>query len=210
MRVYHFTKASHGLSAIRDKRLKVARLDEINDPFEFLGVDLSNQHFRKVLTETKRELSKTKGLLCFCRSWRHPLLWAHYADKHRGVCLGLDVSDSTLEQVRYVNSRFTADGEALSEALVQKLLYTKFAHWSYEDEYRVYVQLDEEEQGLYFVSFGQGMVLREVIVGHECALTRDDIATAFGDHERDVSRFKVRPAFRSFRMVRQKRDRMWA
>jgi hypothetical protein len=38
MRVYHFTKAVHGLEAIRRRRLKIARISELNDPFEFLQV----------------------------------------------------------------------------------------------------------------------------------------------------------------------------
>src|SRR5574340_35150 len=101
MRIYYFTKANHGLAAIRDRRLKVARIHELNDPFEFLGVELSDPEFRKVLTETKRQLSTGHGLLCFSKSWRHPMLWAHYADKHGGVCLGFDVNDDKLENVSY-------------------------------------------------------------------------------------------------------------
>jgi hypothetical protein len=38
MRVYHFLKPEHALAAIRDQRLKLAEIDKLNDPFEFLGV----------------------------------------------------------------------------------------------------------------------------------------------------------------------------
>lgn len=87
MFVYHFLNSHYGLEDIRERRLKISRIMELNDPFEFLGVDLSDRQFRKAMKKTKAQLSKTKGLLCFCKTWRNPLLWGHYADKRRGICL---------------------------------------------------------------------------------------------------------------------------
>ena len=87
MRVYHFLKADHGLHDLRHRRLRISRIIELNDPFEFLGIDLSDRTFRQALEETKRQLSDTKGLLCFSKTWRNPVLWGNYADKHRGLCL---------------------------------------------------------------------------------------------------------------------------
>lgn len=37
MRLYHFTSQKFGLLALKDRRLKIARINELNDPFEFLG-----------------------------------------------------------------------------------------------------------------------------------------------------------------------------
>lgn len=209
MRAYYFTNAVHGLAAVRDRRLKVARLHELNDPFEFLGVELSDPEFRHALTGTKRQLSNGNGLLCFSKSWRHPMLWAHYADKHRGVSLGFHVNGEKLEHVSYVNSRFPKPVNPESEAFVRKLLYTKFAHWSYEDEYRLYVSLNDQENGLYFVPFSEELTLRQVIVGSESAVTRAEISRALGTLANEVEQFKARPAFKSFKIVRQKDERLW-
>ena len=41
MHVYHFLCAKFGLEALRKRRLRVSRIMDLNDPFEFLGVDLS-------------------------------------------------------------------------------------------------------------------------------------------------------------------------
>lgn len=35
LRLYYFTTERYALEAIRDQRLKIARLNELNDPFEF-------------------------------------------------------------------------------------------------------------------------------------------------------------------------------
>jgi len=210
VRAYYFTNAVHGLAAIRDRRVKAARIHELNDPFEFLGVELSDREFRQALTATKRQLSEGNGLLCFSKSWRHPMLWSHYADKHRGVCLGFDVNAEKLEHVSYVNSRFPKPHNPMSETFVQKLLYTKFAHWSYEDEYRLYVSLNDQENGLYFVLFSEELSLRQVIVGAESAITRAQASSAIGALASDVEQFKARPAFKSFKIVRQKDEQLWA
>lgn len=210
MRAYYFTNAEHGLAALRDRRLKVARIHELNDPFEFLGVDLSDPEFRTALTTTKRDLSKHNGLLCFSKSWHHPMLWAHYADKHRGFCLGFDVTDEKLGHVSYVNSRFPKPENPKNESFVEKLLYTKFAHWSYEDEYRLYVALNDQENGLYFVSFSDELILKQVIVGSESSVSRTDVSNALKALSDSVEQFNARPAFKSFKIVRQKDDRLWA
>jgi len=53
-----------------------------------------------------------------------------------------------------------------AEAHVIEILTTKFEHWSYEDEYRVFPQLQERDpSGLYFLEFDDQVSLREVIVG---------------------------------------------
>ena len=108
MRVYHFLNVDHGLDNLRHRRLRISRIIELNDPFEFLGVDLSDRTFRQAFWETKRQLSKTNGLLCFSKTWRNPVLWEHYADKHRGLCLGFDVPKALLEKIKYVKLRLPA------------------------------------------------------------------------------------------------------
>jgi len=105
MRVFHFLSHEFGLKDIRERRLKIARIMELNDPFEFLGVELSDPALRRGLQVDKSRLSQDNGLLCFTKSWHNPVLWSHYADKHRGLCLGFDMPDEYLCQVSYVNSR---------------------------------------------------------------------------------------------------------
>ena len=182
---------------------------ELNDPFEFLGADLSDRNFRKGMRQVKAILSETKGLICFSKGFDNPVLWGHYADKHRGICLGFDIPDESLEEVIYVNSRIQPPA-IIDEAFVKKLLFTKFIHWSYEDEYRSYVSLDESEDGIYYLDFSESMVLRQVIVGSESKITRSELADALGDLAPQVETFQARPAFKSFRVVRNENARLWA
>jgi hypothetical protein len=207
VRVYQFFKEPDALSALGKRRLRISRLDRLNDPFEFLGPDLSSPANRRALQETKDEIAKSSGLLCFCASWDNPILWSHYADRHKGLCLGFDMP-AGLEQVRYVVSRFPWPAE-LSQRFMEQVVMTKFVHWSYEDEYRAWVNLNDEEEGHYYFPFSPELTLKEVIVGSQSTLTRAEISEALGDLGTGVEAFKVCPAFTSFRMIRNPDENLW-
>ncbi len=208
MRVFHFLNEKFGLEDLAERRLKIARIMELNDSFEFLGVDLSDRAFRRAIKATKETLSKTRGLLCFSKNWQNPVLWGHYADKHRGICLGFDMPKIPPTKVDYVATRFPKP-QNLDEAFMKKLLFTKFDPWEYEEEYRAYVSLDEEIEGLFYVDFSDSLVLRQVIVGDQSQLSRGQISAALGDLNKKVEVFKVRPAFTSFSVVRNKNNSLW-
>lgn len=209
MRVYHFLNKEFGLKNLRERRLKIARIMELNDPFEFLGADLSDHDKRNALRQTKAQMSVGHGLLCFSRSWHNPVLWGHYADKHRGMCLGFDIPTDLLRQICYVKSRLTWP-KIVDENFVQKLLFTKFLHWSYEDEYRVFLSLDTHIDGLYYADFSEKLVLRQVIVGAEADIARTEVMSALGNLSTNTEVFKARAAFKSFRTVRNKNEALWA
>lgn len=206
MRFFHFLNEEFGLKVLKERRLKIARIMELNDPFELLGVDLSDCNHRRIFNETKETLSKSNGLLCFSKNWQNPVLWGHYANKHRGICLGFDMPHGLPTKVDYVKTRFTSP-PVLDEAFMKKLLVTKFIHWAYEEEYRAYISLEDKIEGLFYADFSDSLVLRQVIVGAQSQLTRSDISAALGDK---AEVFKARAAFKSFKVVRNKDDSLWA
>ena len=180
---------------------------ELNDPFEFLGIKLSDRGFRQALMETKRQLSETKGLLCFSKTWKNPVLWGHYADRHRGLCLGFDVP-KTFEKINYVRLRLPIP-DVIDEAFIKRLLWTKSLYWQYEQEYRAFVSLEEEIHGCYFKDFSPELRLHAVIVGAQSKVTRGDVASALDGVETEVDVFKARASFKSFEIVRNENRAMW-
>lgn len=70
------------------------------------------------------------------------LMWAHYADKHKGLCLEFDATKEKLWQARrvvYLDKlpHLTADLMTNPEMLLERSLLTKSTEWSYEEEYRI-------------------------------------------------------------------------
>lgn len=216
MRVYHFVPADYGLQNLEHRRLKIARLDELNDPFELLGFAGRDAATRKAFADTKAALARDRGMLCFSRGWHNPVQWSHYAEQHRGLCLGFDVPDRLLAEVDYVarrplpNLATLMGGGPAAEAAMMRILATKFSHWRYENEVRAFVDLKDPTGPLYFADFGPNLTLKEVIVGERSTLSRAVISSALGTLAPTVTTRKARLAFRSFRVVEQRRRSLWS
>jgi hypothetical protein len=206
------------MESLRDKRLKIARFSGLNDPFDFLGIGLDYPSQRHTIRQMKDLLEPSVGLLCMSTTWQEPLLWGHYADKHKGICLGFDVDGRTWRKVNYVDVRprledfkkkFVAD---LTTRDIYRISTTKFKAWAYEAEYRRFIQLRTPDlvTGLYFRKFSKAMRLAEVIVGDRCTATREQITRLCEHNGGNIALKKARPAFNTFEVVEQKREDMWA
>jgi hypothetical protein len=94
--IYRYFKcANYASDVISAKRLHFANPREFNDPLESVVMfdrqrdsNGNTQYF-----DTVQYVGKPidgLGLCCFSRSIDNYLLWSHYADSHKGVCLGFD------------------------------------------------------------------------------------------------------------------------
>lgn len=212
MRVYHFLGVAWAIDDLKRGRLKISRIDDLNDPFELLGTELADLGQRRFFLETKRAIAQQHGVLCFSRGWRNPLMWSHYADKHRGLCLGFDIPNDRTKPIRYDAERLPSllpgllAGTPDSAALMQRLLFTKFRDWKYEKEVRVYTDLKEVDTptGHYFADFSDDLLLKEVISGPRFEGTMTEIAGYARSWAPGVSLIRARLAFESFRVVPNK------
>lgn len=84
MRFYHYTKARYALETLQTGHLKVATLQNLNDPFELLSLTFKTKEERSIQRKLKELLESKVGLLYLSKSGREPVMWSHYADCHRG------------------------------------------------------------------------------------------------------------------------------
>jgi hypothetical protein len=125
IRVYHFLSADNALDDIGKQRIKISEIDQLNDPFELWCVAQEDKRIRTALREYKKTMHERFGLLCFCKRWHNPLLWSHYSDKHRGMCLGFDVDDKMVRPVNYLSKRPVLQFPP-TEKISDQLLWTKY------------------------------------------------------------------------------------
>ena len=140
-RVYKFLPSKWALDAIKNQHIKISRICDLTDPFDLLPYDFTDKERPDAQIHARTELLSGRGigLLCFSFKWSNPVLWAHYADKHNGICLGFDLPDDVADKVRYVKKRerLPSDWNEDEETALQwakKLLFTKFHGWEYEAE----------------------------------------------------------------------------
>jgi hypothetical protein len=185
MNAYYFAEARWALDDIRRRRVKVSLLSDLNDPFELLALDLTDPVHRPAFLDAVNYCRARYGVLCLSRSCSNPLLWGHYGDRHRGICLGFDINDDLLMPIDYQPDRLRPDIEQAAQAgdmqpVVHRVFSTKSRDWAYEAEVRAWITLDErdDETGLYFADFGAHLRLREVVRGLRCEVTPAEIDEA--------------------------------
>ncbi len=211
MRAFHFLPARYALEALQSRRLKVALLNELNDPFELFAADLSERNTRFAFRQWKNDFAQRTGMLCFSKRWKNPLLWSHYADRHRGIALEFDIDDNVAIPVRYRRTRLRLDVDMIikqdgfGEDLAEELYATKSKHWAYEEEVRVPTLLSEcvGQDGLFFEGFGESLEIKSVVLGSLCTIEADDVQRILPQGS-SVAVCRSRMAFRSFNIVRNK------
>ncbi len=77
-KLYLFMKAEYLLDCLKNDEIKVCLPKDCNDPFECIP-----------RVEDGKPMPDTGGVgfVCFSKEWASSTMWAHYADKHQGVCL---------------------------------------------------------------------------------------------------------------------------
>jgi Protein of unknown function (DUF2971) len=201
IRLYHFTATKYALDDLRNRHLKIAQFDDLNDPFELKSVNLCDpmnaQAFDGIpeisFEGYKEAMARRFGVLCFAENKTDVLQWSHYADRHRGICLGFGVSHSQgkFGKVDYVEERFPFP-EKPDVDFSWKLLRTKFKCWEYENEWRVFLELkdgvwnESANRVLYFVDFGPELILQEVILGAANTTPTSDVLQAMHGYSETV------------------------
>lgn len=98
---------------------------------------------------TFQKLRSTTGICCFSEHDNSLLMWAHYANDHRGLCVEYDLLETNKQlhftpiPVIYSNQRVSFDSldatsiEQYATKLLIDSLTTKSPEWSYEKEWRI-------------------------------------------------------------------------
>lgn len=154
-------------------------------------------HIELLEREIERELllQYDKGILSLARRYDCPLMWSHYGDQHKGVCIGYSVpadAVSQVHQVRYGGERVVlasevaamVEGDARARQSVDaEVLLTKARDWRYEKEWRMLGQSGTGDSPLELV---------EVLFGTRCeAPVMHTIASSLAGRERTVKLYEM-------------------
>lgn len=117
--------------------------------------DMAATHLPKINSIVKHgfteQLPSMLGVLCLSRNSNQPLMWAHYAESHRGLMLEFDSAHPAfnrkrsagddfgfLRPVLYSKDRPEITMQTLdSDSVFDIFALTKAIHWSYEEEIRL-------------------------------------------------------------------------
>jgi len=189
MKLYHYTKYSTLIKILSNYSLKYGDFTNTNDPTEFYrlsGVpysdytikfgskDLFDSFYKKVNMYKPISLSiDVEGR----EGWQIPIMWAHYGDNHKGICIEIDYDKLHFSEcevfcrVKYTNGipqHFFLENaknddnnfdQIIDEYILKNrelLLFTKETTWKFEQEFRIisykgeYLNIKDAITGIYF------------------------------------------------------------
>lgn len=179
--------------------------EQFNDPFDPYFKRYKNDRFSflyKKLCETK--------ISCLTQTPENMLMWSHYGDNHKGICLEYEIDKEKLEknkevslkEIKYeglkVNSEITLsdsemifiNGEGKKEQSKRKIIENintpeifirKNGEWKYEKEYRL-IYFDKNDKEEYF----KDIKLKSVTFGlHTTESDKDFIRELLKDKYKD-------------------------
>ena len=81
------------------------------------------------------------GVLCLSDVYDDILMWSHYADNHRGICLIFETNYEFFANaipVRYQQARPRVNQiTQTTEQMLENAIFTKSSAWAYEKEWRI-------------------------------------------------------------------------
>ncbi len=132
--------------------MKFTKPSDFNDPFDCCPTQLSElpenafpHAVGNVINQSIQNVRSTlNGVACFSARPDSLLMWSHYGDQHRSVCVGFDT------QILLENPPRNSNGEPLYSE-IKEVIYTKdrpgedeidalvkkYEEWRYEKEYRI-------------------------------------------------------------------------
>ena len=209
MRVYKLMCERWALEALKNRRLRVSLFADLNDPFELRAITVSTEKHKTGIAGFGKSMHEQYAIHCFSRNWNDPLLWSHYADKHRGLCLGFDIPDKNAIPIVYSDAFIPVDWDKQLSAekrdpnLGLKLSTTKYVRWKYEDEIRVmgprsaYIQDGEHS----FERFGDNLHLCEVVIGVRSVCQIETLRAAMQEEDETATIVTSQMADDCFRIV---------
>jgi hypothetical protein len=151
-----------------------------------------------------------KGIVSLSRSANCPLMWSHYADQHKGICIGYSVPSTrhvSLRAVEYGGSRVVAasdvaamlDGnQAARERVDAAVLLRKARPWRYEREWRMIGDRGAQDTGL---------ELEEISFGIRCnTIVRYAVVRALEGRDRAVKYYEMCETEGTFELSKRRLD----
>jgi tetratricopeptide (TPR) repeat protein len=155
--LYNYTSINiNTIKSILNEQLWLSHTNSFNDP-----VDPSIKQFKKYKEDYNYLLDSIK-VGCLTTKKDNTLMWSHYADNHRGICIEYDIGkiyekdNLIINKVNYnmpiITNKSIADNEILEIDNINRLIELfslKSNEWKYEKEYRIlYYDKERKKDGI--------------------------------------------------------------
>ncbi len=152
---FNFNERSSEISDDLEK-VKIILEKKYGEKTESLINKISDSEIIEFYKQSQLNKISKSSICCFSKTFKNTVMWSHYGDNHKGICLNFDLSIPE-PFVDYPSERFSRGSVDYNhyssvnylkskERGIKKLFYTKSKDWEYEKEFRFHIL---EEHGLF-------------------------------------------------------------
>jgi len=162
-RIYKYLNQDDTFRTLSNSTIFLQTPNKFNDPYDCYEGLVNFERFIEKLISSMN-ISKPKGnsvlakrlvdeqfrdkigISCFSKKFNNLLMWSHYADKHKGACIGFDLDVGSINSIKgsrvkgavnYDRKYEPADFAGDEETWIRNWLLTKAKDWKYEKEVRL-------------------------------------------------------------------------
>ncbi len=199
--------SSYSLSDIEKETICLAHPREFNDPLDTILVYWLDAEIKKAKGNDLRyrllmkKVAEHIKIRCFIAGKDehdkeipvedlNVLMWAHYADSHKGFCVKYEFTDDWFDRNQYVNSdkivlidriKYVESIKIENEPSIKMALLEKSSFWEYENEMRL-ISFDFSGDDLDYPTIECKGAVKAVYLGAKCSDTnRRKMEKAIGD-----------------------------
>lgn len=163
MRVFYFfdpgnidvAKNKYGIleSILGKRRIKISRISKVNDPLDFQPSfsEAASAEYIEGFRQKWAGIDGKKGIISFSTDIFNILMWSHYAAKHTGFALELELNHKMLSRVNYsliAPEVIHVEGRCRDfyyQLAINSIIKTKALDWAYEKEWRLILDYSKDK-----------------------------------------------------------------
>ena len=171
---------------LTNRRIRISSISGLNDPLD-IQMGFPPEEDKNYVVNFRKEfkaIDKVLGIISFSECVDNVLMWSHYARKHTGFALELELDDKQLTRVNYssvapiVFKDAKIDNNPYYSNAAYDILRTKSIDWAYEKEWRMILlysddNLITEGKERYFPLNASN--IKSIFIGLKCNMTTDDM-----------------------------------
>lgn len=153
----------------------------------------------------------SKGVSCFSKDGNNMLMWSHYGDQHKGICIGYSKNREPIPDIKQViygkhgtiktsslYHAFVEGNDAEKNIIESEILLKKNSAWKYEKEYRLISGIGLQDSP---------MMLEEITFGLRCpSEVRHTIIRMLNGREPEVKYYEMVRKLNNEKLIKQTYD----
>lgn len=198
------------LADLIESKITVSPSTVMNDPFDSLiNLWATEEHLAMMCKEKNHAKPYAKSfqynrIRCFCYGTEEKvvnktLMWAHYAEEHRGICIKYRLSSHFIKQeendkyehmylkkVEYTDKPIDIEIKTINSAIG---FATKSKEWSYENEVRLIDYNPNIETPYYGIALDADSCIESIYFGFRCENSTINTIKALFKYKTDTPKF---------------------